>query len=216
MSTRLFRILGPALLFALSTSAICRAQANDPTAHDYVEAIWHVQQLQFQFRSQSTSYACDALENKIANILRAVGARDDVAVDSGCHSRQFISGALVNVTLATPLVASEENVRRAVAYDSRDELVARLQRAQLPSATDLERFPASWERVSLTRNRLVRLDSGDCDLLSAMSQQLFPKLSIRMDESELRCSATSTRIRPRFSVAALLRSVAQPVAYAGR
>src|SRR5690606_7282072 len=214
MSTRMLRILGPALLLALCSTPACRAQADDRVAPDYVDAIWHVQQLQFQFRSQSTSYACDALELKIANILRAVGAREDVKVDSGCYSRQFVSGAIVNVTLATPLIASEVNVRRAVAYDSRDELVARLQRVRLPSATDLERFPASWERVSVTRNRFVRLDPGDCDLLSAMSRQLFPKLSIQMDESELRCSSSTTRIRPRFSVAALLRAPAHPVAYA--
>jgi hypothetical protein len=206
-----------AILFIFaSTFCIASAWSSDNAegATGEIDAFWHAQQLQFQFRSYRTRYACDALERKVANILRAVGARD-VAVHTGCMRHQFLNDVVVHVIVSVPELASEENVRRSTTFDGRERLIARVRNIALPTAADIERFPARWERVSLTRHRLVKLDAGDCDLLRSMSEGLFPKLSIQFDRNSMSCSMSATRLRPRFEVTALIPTPLAPFAYSG-
>jgi hypothetical protein len=207
-------ILLSALLSCSSLDAA--AESSDVAPDEPVEAIWHIQQMNFRFRSDRTSYACDELERKVANILRAVGAREDIAVDSGCFRGQFVTGAVVQVTLASPVPATQENVRRATTFDSRDELLARLHHMELPTGADVKRFPAVWRSISLHRHRRARLEQADCDLFAAIRKQVFPKLAIRVDEQTLSCTSMSSRIRPRVDVAALVPEEVATVAFVER
>ncbi|HMN44116.1 MAG TPA: hypothetical protein PKE27_06080 [Povalibacter sp.] len=45
-----------------------------------VEAVYKLHQVGFHYRSDVAVYACDALKGRVAGILRAMGARDDVEV----------------------------------------------------------------------------------------------------------------------------------------
>ncbi len=179
-----------------------------------IEAIWRIQKLHFHFYSSTTTYACDSLERKVANILKAVGARADVAADTGCFGNQFVRGGVVQVTLASAVPATPENVRRETSYDGRDELIARLRKAPLPTTADIERFPAAWQRVSLVRDRRARIERADCDLIVAMSKEVFPKIAVELDTRTFSCPISMTRIRPLVDVTALLPAKSIPLAAA--
>lgn len=227
------RLNGPALLAAIGMM-VCALQANattpaegsapalrTPTGADstgsILSAIWRTHNLNFDYHSTSVQYSCSGLQNKIGRILRAIGAHDSVSVQMQCNGRSFTTDARAQIVVTTAVEATEENVRIATDYDGRDRLVARMRNVSLPGASDIQRFAAEWRTVSLSRDRSVQLDSGDCDLLRGMREQVFPKLSIQVTRASSHCnSGTATRVRPTLEVAALVPLEAIPVAYAPR
>lgn len=51
-----------------------------------ITAVWKERRLSFNYSSTSTIYSCNAMESRVASVLRAVGARDDVKVRvNGCN-----------------------------------------------------------------------------------------------------------------------------------
>jgi hypothetical protein len=68
---RVFSAAAAALI--LSTSAF--AQAPEP-----VPAVWKAKELSFFYRSSAVLFPCHELENRVATILMAVGARDGIQV----------------------------------------------------------------------------------------------------------------------------------------
>jgi hypothetical protein len=207
-SSRTGRFACAALACALLGGVAVRAADDAASPPDEsIEAIWHIERIAFDYHSTTVRYECDALRRRIAAILQAVGAHERVSVDLGCASRELVRHASVNVTLAVPVEATAENLAAATDFDTRDELVARLRQTPLPSANDLQRFPASWRTVALTRSPPLSLSPGDCDLLRAMRDQVFPRLRVRVVSSGLNCGAGSdTRIQPRIHVNALMPS----------
>jgi len=182
-----------------------------------IEAIWRVQRFDFIYRSTDVYYACHVLPLKIGAILTALGAHDRVVVDIDCMGRAFVNRAHARVTLATPIAATPANLRVATTFDARTRLLARVRKIELPAAADVERFPASWRTISLGSRSDPRLEAGDCDLLRALREQIFPKLPIRMAREGLRCVAGgSTRIRPRLEATALMPTREAPGAYGMR
>jgi hypothetical protein len=178
-------------------------------------AIWKLQRIEFNYRSANIYYSCEGLQHKIAGILTAVGARKDVVVDVRCRTGGLTNDAVSLITLATPLEATLENVTAATTYSSEARLVARVKNVQLPTATDLDRFPAEWRKVELNRNMRLNLGAGDCELLQGLVQQVFPHLSLRVAKLRLNCSLGSPgRTRPVLHVAALMPSPVVPMAYA--
>jgi hypothetical protein len=176
-------------------------------ADDTIAAIWQIEQIEFVYHSSTVRYSCGNLQRRIAAILQAVGAHSSVGVELGCRSGDLVRHANVRLTLAVPVEATEENVRVATDFDTRDELVARLRQKQLPSANDIARFPASWRTVALARSPPLSLGPGDCDLLRAMRDDVFPRLRVRVVSSGLHCGGgANTRITPRIQVNALMPS----------
>jgi hypothetical protein len=176
-------------------------------ADDTIAAIWQIERIEFVYHSSTVRYSCGNLQRRIAAILHAVGAHSTIGVDLGCRSGDLVRYANVRLTLAVPVEATEENVRVATDFDTRDELVARLRQTQLPSANDIARFPASWRNVALTRSPPLSLGPGDCDLLRAMRDEVFPRLRVRVVSSGLHCGGgANTRIKPRIQVNALMPS----------
>jgi len=62
-----------------------------------VAAVWKVREAEFVYRSSAAIYACDALQDRVASIMRGVGARDDVNVrvsncDTSAIPQDVISG----------------------------------------------------------------------------------------------------------------------------
>lgn len=207
---------------ALATLSVA-AMIGAPAAHadqgtalaEPVHAIWRQHQLLFVYNSFRVQYSCSGLRTKIGSILKAMGAHRDVAVDVNCDDNDLVSLAQMMVTFKLPVIASEANVRAATTYTTEQELVARLRRVQLPSATDLPRFTAQLRTVTVTRDRRLSLDSGDCDLLEGVRDQLLPKLGISVTEKGFRCYSDGSRVRPKFEVATLVPiEPAEPVAVA--
>jgi hypothetical protein len=180
------------------------ATAADDTQ---IAAIWQIQRIDFVYNSTTVRYSCGNLQRRIAAILQAVGANASMGVELGCNSGDLVRYANVHLTLAMPVEATEENLRAATNFGTRDELVARLRQTQLPSANDIVRFPATWRTVALTRSPPLSLGPGDCDLLRAMRDDVFPRLHVRVVSSGLRCGGgADTRITPRIHVNALIPS----------
>jgi hypothetical protein len=190
-----------ALTGTVLSSVVARA------ADDSIAAIWQIERIEFVYHSSTVRYSCGNLQRRIAAILQAVGAHSTIGVDLGCRSGDLVRHANVRLTLAVPVEATEENVRVAADFDTRDELVARLRQKQLPSANDIARFPASWRTVALARSPPLSLGPGDCDLLRAMRDDVFPRLRVRVVSSGLHCGGgANTRITPRIQVNALMPS----------
>ncbi len=66
-----------AALLALAPAAVLA----DPT-DEQVTAVWKAQQVNFEYRGYSTTYSCRSLEDKLEIILRTVGARENVRLQS--------------------------------------------------------------------------------------------------------------------------------------
>lgn len=171
-----------------------------------LDAIWQVQEFDFHIRTMQRYHSCSSLHQKISGILEAVGA-GSVVVKMSCSKDQLTNEAFARVATAAPVNASPENIEAATTFDARQELVARLRDVQLPSAQDIQRFPAEWRTVSLTRIGMLRLGPADCELLRGMNEQIFPRLSIRVVRQQLSCNsqAVFSPARPVLVVEALVR-----------
>jgi len=179
--------------------------ASAQTDAPIVTAIWQTQNLSLDYYSSTVRYSCAGLRSRIGYILRAVGARESVVVHVECNRASFATNARAQIVVTTPVEATEENVRRATDFESRDRLVARMRQFDLPSANDIQRFPAVWRKVALSRDRRLDLSAGDCELLRGMREQIFPKLSVRMTKSSSSCTpGAATRVQPTFEVVALV------------
>jgi hypothetical protein len=73
----------------------------------------------------------------------------------------------------------------------------------LPSATELQTFPAAWRTVTISG---TKLGGGDCELLRQLRQQVLSKLSVRIVTDNLeQCSTVFARgVAPRLIVRALI------------
>jgi hypothetical protein len=199
--TRISRILMTLAAMAFSIVAGATHQDNTDTG---VEAIWRVQSVRFEYRSSDVFYNCDSLQRKIRAILLAVGAHQSVIIKAGCMPSSAVDSMSAQIALATPVPATEENIRAATAVDSRRELVARLNGAPLPTANDIQRFPAKWRTVSLTRTGGVWLQPSDCDLLRHLNEQVFPKIAVQRTRGRLTCGPFIGSIKPTLEVMALV------------
>lgn len=180
------------------------AGANALAAPDYIPAIWKSQSLEFAYRGTTTAYSCSTLQRRLEAILRSVGARDTLSVVMQRCTDQ--AEAYVQIKLESPVEATEENVAAATRHDSEDLLIAKVRRETLPTAAeDVARFPAEWKTISMSRDRQLKLESGDCELVKQLRREVFPRLSIRIVHDNLRCSVAFSNLgQPQLSIAALV------------
>ena len=187
----------------IASAVALTVRAADLERADDIEAVWKAQSIVFDYRSEGRMYRCDILEYKIRVILRQLGARDTLALRrSGCHD--LAERARFEVLMEFPVTATAGNVREITSYDGEDELIARLRGVQLASPMDLERFPATWQSVSL---RTLDLDAGDCALVQQLRRQIMPKMSVQVtkDIEGVDCSQELAGFAsPRLRVFALL------------
>jgi hypothetical protein len=171
-----------------------------------ITAIYKIERIEFAYKSPNIRYACESLQKRTRQILEAVGAYPKMVVEvKNCQRQEQVRHAEMVVTFAMPVEATEENIRAMVDFDSRDELVARVRKEHLPSAEDVQRFPATWRSVTLSGSAPLKLAAGDCDLLRVMRDEVFPRLNVRVVGSGMNCGAgPDTRIMPRIRVYALM------------
>lgn len=190
-----------ACLVSLVLSLAARA-AEAPS--DPVEAVWHSQRLTFQYRSESRMYRCDVLEYKVRRILAQLGARAPLAIHR-IACRDFSGAAHLEVIMESPVVATPENIRAITTYSSEDELIAKVRGIALPSAENLERFPAVWQPISMLRAPKIYLEAADCALVQQLRRQILPKMSVQIikDIDRIDCSQSN----PRMTVVALVAAI---------
>ncbi|MGH8189776.1 MAG: hypothetical protein ACREUC_24680 [Steroidobacteraceae bacterium] len=181
-----------------------RAHARVAEAARAVEAVWQPQKLSFQFRADGVMFSCTSLRQKVERILLKVGARAQTMVRHiDCNELSRI--VRIDILLESPVEATEENVRRITQFDSREQLVARVRGEKLPTAMDIERFPAVWKEVSLSKDSRIGLNRGDCALLQQLRTYVLPRLSVQIIKDDARCTTMFVRgPTPRFKVMALV------------
>ena len=191
-----------ACALALAVAAPAQADfAMHASAQQPIQAIWRVQRLELEYHSANALYSCDGLEQKIRSILLAVGAHESTAVETRCGTGELINSAHVQIKVASPVEATEENIHAATSFEPHERLAAQLKHVTLPTAADIERFAASWQRIALREHVIM----SDCDLLDDLRGQILPKLGIRA-VSGFSCSISATRLRPSPRVEALVRA----------
>lgn len=197
-----------ACLFCASLAApLAMAQPTEPPSRvgDLVEAVWKVQSFNFVFGGYTTSYSCSSLARRVRNVLMSVGVPSSLRVLM-LDCTDLTGGARMRITLASPVEATRENVRALTTHDSRDELIAKLRNQPLDTEADLERFAATWTRVSLSKQVRPRLEAGDCELVRQIRREVLPRLAVHVLREDLHCTSGGyVRFTPpRLTVAALI------------
>lgn len=188
---------------AVAGIALLLVGASAPAAPDYVTAVWRQQSLEFAYQGTTTAYSCDTLQRRLEAILRSVGARDGISiVMQRCIDQ---ADAVMQITLESPVEATAANVAAVTQHTSVDELVAKVRNEALPTPENIDRFPAEWKTVSMSRDRTLKLESGDCELVKQLRRDVFPHMAIRIVRDNLRCSVAFGNLgQPQLSVAALV------------
>jgi hypothetical protein len=202
--SRVLCITAVSLSVTVSSSVAARTPEPPSRALQIVEAVWKVQSLSFAYSGYATVYSCDALFRKVSDILHTLGARDTLRIRSlGCTD--MVTHGRMEITLESPVEATPENIEALTTYDSKQELVARVRNEQLASAEDVQRFPATWKTISMTREPGLKLGPSDCELVEQLRRDVLPHMSIRVDYDRLRCSSVFGNIgQPQLRVAALV------------
>ncbi|HKQ13129.1 MAG TPA: hypothetical protein VJT80_06820 [Steroidobacteraceae bacterium] len=202
--SRVLCITAVSLSVTVSGSVAARTPEPPSRALQIVEAVWKVQSLSFAYSGYATVYTCDALLAKVRVILQGLGARDTLRIRSmGCSD--MVSHGRMEITLESPVEATPENVAALTTYDSKQQLVARVRNEQLASAEDVQRFPATWKTVSMTRDRSLKIGPSDCELVEQLRRDVLPQMSIRVEYDRLHCSSVFGNIgQPQLRVAALV------------
>jgi hypothetical protein len=202
--SRVLCITAVSLSVTVSSSVAARTPEPPSRALQIVEAVWKVQSLSFAYSGYATVYTCDALLDKVRDILQSLGARNTLRIRSmGCSD--VMTHGRMEITLESPVEATPENIETLTTYDSKQQLVGRVRNEHLASAEDVQRFPATWKTISMTRDRDLKLGPSDCELVEQLRRDVLPHMSIRVEYDRLRCSPVFGNIgQPQLRVAALV------------
>jgi hypothetical protein len=228
---------GTALLLFVAGTAIS-ASDRQPDENGAVPAIWKIQNVSFEFRGDTVSYTCESFKRKLRNILMEVGVHASLIIQAQCapavqqpflrapdpggagreaeplvasralHMTRLSSRISTQIALAVPAIANERNIQYATTFDAQRQLVAKVNDEDLPTASNIQMFPAVWAPISLSDGVDTWLVASDCELLKQLSSQVFPKLGIEVTHSRLVCSASVTS-KPLVEVRALLPMIAR-------
>jgi hypothetical protein len=194
------------LLIALSSLtsifSVRAAGADDAQDTPEIDAIWHVQSLPFLFRGRHVLYNCTFFQKKLHSILVAVGADPSLIIQTSCTPNAITDRITVRIALATPVEATADNIAAATSFDSKRELLARLQKTPLPTPSAIEKFRARMRSVTLEDSGELQLEPSDCELLIALTDQVFPKLNVEVEKNLLFCTEAVART-PQLKVRAL-------------
>jgi hypothetical protein len=177
-----------------------------------VQAGWKTQEIRYSYTGFTTAYDCDAAEDRIKAILRALGAHEQTRVSAqGCTLNRPSRNFFITITTATPVPAAD--LSKTSAQTSRDELLKRL---GVTAAKLDETFPAEWKTVELSRDRKLDLQPGDCELMEGLRDHVLPKLSVKIQADRVQCIPRQVSLTtPELTVSALV-PMAKPDAAADK
>ena len=199
----LIRRCSAAMLVMMCMNAHAQAQAPVDLAQA-VDAIWRVRSTTLHFQSPHTYYYCDILQQRVADIMRAVGAGDPMDVRAKCAVGSLINDTSIRIVAGLPVEATDANVRAETSFDTRTELVAQTRNWKLPTPQTVRRFRALRTEISFARLDRLHLSPSDCDLLAAMSEQVFPEYGVRTTVPLYCTPGSSPLARPGLVVETLM------------
>lgn len=203
----------PALLALLLLAIGGRAETQEPAAgpetvaaQTPVTAVWQKHEIVFTYQSSIAVYSCDALQNRVASILYAIGARPDLEIKvTGCsrsavplnvptvdrarRTTEPASGtsylprhdlqqvSTVHVLLSMPVEMTPGVVEDLKADKSRRELISRVTGNPIPRFDDPIPFAAE-RRVVRISNKTVGIEPIECELLDQLVTSSFRNLGI--------------------------------------
>jgi hypothetical protein len=161
------RVTKAALLAAVVAAGVSAASAADEPGQP---AQWTPKEFQFIYQGFTTHYSCDGLHDKVQNILKQLGAREDSKVYYlGCTASigrpDPFPGVRAKMSVLQPVPASE-------AASPRD-----------PTAI----VPAHWQRVKLKLDVDPLSEAGDCELVEQVKQKILPLFTTRNVEFKPDC-----------------------------
>ncbi len=236
-------VLAAGRLSAAQENAAAIAQEDGPAVApaiapavgpENVPAVWKERNLAFSYASSKTVYSCKALVARVATLLRAIGARDDIEVGvKGCIESVVPSDDRINdrwndrgrmdvfprfhdatidrrqdvdleVHLRTPVEVSDEVLAELRKDKSRRELVSRVTGNPAARFNDPVMFEARRQAVTLSR-KTVGLEPEDCELVDQMARSAFVDLDIKVIRRGTSCDPRrQSRIAPELQVEALM------------
>lgn len=193
-SNRSLALVCGAMLLPLAGQA---AESSAP-----VQATWKTQEIRYSYTGFTTAYDCDAAEDRLKAILRALGAHEQTRVSAqGCNLNRPSRNFFITITTATPVPLADAKPTATV-NTSKEELLKRLGVA----AKQLdETFPAEWKTVDLSRDRKLDLEPGDCELMEGLRDHVLPKLSVKIVADRVECVPRQVSVQtPELKVSALV------------
>lgn len=185
------------LLAAVAALSCSAAQAEDAA----VQAVWKRQEIDFFYQGFTTLYTCDGLEDRVEDILKAVGAKDVKAIATGCIGNAPSRTPHVHIVAKTPVEATPEALAELEKSKTQRELKAKVRGESAEEAT--AQFPATWKRVNLSVGKFD-IEEGECELIEELSRKVFPKLAIRTVKDDTNCVPHQRNLgQPRLQVDAL-------------
>lgn len=194
LSNRSLALVCGALMLPLAGQA---AESSAP-----VQATWKTQEIRYSYTGFTTAYDCDAAEDRLKAILRALGAHEQTRVSAqGCNLNRPSRNFFITITTATPVPLADAKPTATV-NTSKEELLKRLGVA----AKQLdETFPAEWKTVDLSRDRKLDLEPGDCELMEGLRDHVLPKLSVKIVADRVQCIPRQLSVQtPELKVSALV------------
>ena len=170
LSNRSLALVCGAMLLPLAGQA---AESSAP-----VQATWKTQEIRYSYTGFTTAYDCDAAEDRLKAILRALGAHEQTRVSAqGCNLQSTVAQFLHHRSRPPHQCRSRSAKPTATANTSSEELLKRL---GVASKQLDETFPAEWKTVELSRDRKLDLEPGDCELMEGLRDHVLPKLSVKI------------------------------------
>lgn len=215
-----------ALLSGAVANAAQEGESVSPAPAESTTAVWKVRELSFMYRSNHVLRSCHDLQHRVAVLLRAIGARDDMQVQvRNCHhyvmptrtNRAFDSPAdrfrgqseeqeqiadfWIRVML--PVEVTPQVLEEIERDKSRRELVSRVTGNAAAMLNDPVPFPAARQPITLS-SQTIGLEPEDCELLDQM-RSVFREVGVRIVSRSLNCGRYHvSRIPPKMEVEALV------------
>ncbi|HEX6259936.1 MAG TPA: hypothetical protein VFZ51_04715 [Woeseiaceae bacterium] len=193
------------ILAALVSGLVCLAPAYAADPDEVVPSMWKPQRIEVPYHAFTTAYDCRALEDKVEHILQTLGAHENTRVRAtGCEFDRVSRTIFLRITTAAPVEATAEYKEELAKDKSRQELITRLGGK---NQMNMEEFPGVWKRVELSRDRKLDLEPGDCELMETLRDRVFPKMSIKVVQDEVRCTPNQLSMStPLLTVQALTKA----------
>ena len=187
----------------LPLASTAKEEAPDPA--ETVSAVTQTQEIDFYFQSFNTFYSCHSLEDRVRQLLVALGADKNMRVRvTSCFGNEIARFPNVRIQLSSPVEATPEVLAELEKTRSTRELTARVRGEPMVEPT--AQYPAYWKPVSLSRGSF-RLEPGDCELVDQLKRKVLPKLAVRIVKDELSCPPNQIPMgQPRLEVEALTRA----------
>lgn len=176
-------------------------QAATPAADQPIQSVWKPQEIRYSYVGFTAAYGCSAAEAQLKNILLAMGAHPQTQVHAiGCLNDRPAKDFFISIITATPVAAKD--VKPSAREQSMQTLIEKLGGAK---AFSTDPFPARWQTVSLSRDRKLNLQPGDCELMQGLRDSVLPKLSVKVVADGVQCTPHQLSIQtPELTVSALI------------